>query len=109
MSSPGERDPARGWRFAERLLEEEDDERFEGLTEAQLRAALEAEFASEGITLKDAPNLDAFLARLDAKARARNAATASREASAQGAPRTAMSDAPDSSAGENRADKPDVK
>lgn len=48
MSPADKPDHARGWRYAQRLMDEEDDQRLKALTDAQLSAEVDAEESPAG-------------------------------------------------------------
>jgi len=64
VSTPDKPDHARGWRFVEKLLDEEEDERVKGLGEDELRAEL-AKGATDPVTEWSA---DELLARAESEA-----------------------------------------
>jgi hypothetical protein len=59
------RDPGRGWRYAEKLLDEEDDERLAKMTDEEVFAEIDKEV---GPPRGDGPTADELLAKMEARA-----------------------------------------
>jgi hypothetical protein len=65
VTGPAKGDPARAWRYAEKLLDEEDDERLAKMTDEEVFAELDAEF---GPPTGNEPTAEQMIAKMEARA-----------------------------------------